>query len=154
MKKENVAFQNNQFIVLFMKILDLKVNDMVKFLEVSANTVYNYRTLDENSIPLKITQKLFDILNVSNVNEAKELLINLDFDQKNMILGKLSKSITAKTMLLNEMEGKSRNQSINEFSKLGSKVFIDALIHEIENVVTDVNDYEFIVYIREYKKGE
>lgn len=153
MTKDINNFDYSQLIVLFMKSLDLKVNDMVNFLEVSANTIYNYRTMNNEHLPSKVTSKLYELLDVDNADDARNLLSHLNYERKNNLLGKLGKSISSKT-ILNSDSHNNIYKTDTGLEKLGSKVFTDALFYEMQNVVNGKNDYEFIAYIKKYKKGE
>ena len=134
--------------------LNLRVDDMVSLLGVGPTTVYNYRTMDDIDLPTKVKDKIFDILDVSGFEDARTVLGNMTDDHHEAITRKLSTVLTSKSILNSRTESiKESNfeKKVNVFSDLGSKVYVDALVHEINNVVKAKDDYEFIAYIKKYK---
>ena len=146
--------EQSKFIALFMKKMNIRVNDMVKLLDVSANTIYNYRTMDDNDIPLKVKEKLFDMLEVNDFIEARDILISMSDERRSQIASSMG-SLLMTTMMVDtkslKIDDNNKNDILNNLEdSLGSKVYINALLHEIKKVVKSEDDYDFISYIKKY----
>ena len=150
------TYEHRKFIALFMQKMNMRVNDMVRLLDVSPNTVYNYRTMDDEDIPLKVKQQLFNILNVDSYEKARNTLINMTFDKRDEVTSTLE-SVLKSTITVSKIKSNNTSEKVKEDlgsimgNEIGSKFFVDALVYEIKNVVKSKDDYDFISYVRKYK---
>jgi len=146
--------EQTKFVALFMKKMNIRVNDMVKLLDVSANTIYNYRTMDDQDIPLKVKDKLFDMLGVNDYQEARKALLTISDERRSQIASSMG-SLLMTTMMVNTESYKNNDNNKNDISNnledsLGSKVYVNALFYEIKKVVKSKDDYDFISYVKKY----
>ena len=148
----------DKLFVLFMKKLGIKVSEMVKFLDVSPNTVYNYRTMNDDDIPAKITDSILEFLRVDNTDMAKDLLLSLNQITIEPYIKRFLQVIKSKSLLNRDEYSDAKNDSDTVVSQsnnqnIGSEVFMNALWHEIAKVVNGLDDYEFIAYLKKYGGG-
>jgi flagellar basal body P-ring protein FlgI len=152
-KKEHI--ESKKFIALFMEKMNLKVNDMVRFLDVSANTIYNYRTMDDQEIPSKIKDKIFDLLKTDDFTEARQILSSITSQKRDEIASSINSLMRTTRLVSNEDTNidsfSNKDGNLTSLNHLGSKVFVDALLYEINKVVQTEDDYDFISYIKKYK---
>lgn len=150
--KHSTAPEYKKFIALFMQKMNIKVNDMVQLLDVSANTIYNYRTMNDEELPIKVRDKIFNVLEVDSYNQARNLLNDITMRQRDEIVKSL-RSLLRSTLLVSQEDSETSNflEVSSCLVDIGSKVFVEALLYEIKKAINGKDDYEFISYVRKYK---
>lgn len=134
----------------FMDKLGINLQQMTKFLDLSHNTLYNYRTMDDSKIPKKSVEKILNFLNVHDIEEAHRYLDRIEREQRSI----LSKELHTDVLAMSEIEHLHGNEEFDTVLKnqIGSKNYRKALQEEILRAINGPNDYAFIDYIQKYKQ--
>ena len=134
----------------FMDKLGINLSQMTRFLDISHNTLYNYRIMEDDKLPKKSVEKILNFLNVRDFEEAHQYLERIERSDRSTLSREFVKDVSAAS----ESESLPGNERMHSRkpNRIGSETYRKALQEEILKVINGPNDYEFISYIQKYRK--